>query len=67
MNCDHKLRYLEFSDAFTPKDKIYANHLLNKKATYNSEKDSMSLQTRFELADTIRIMLRSENFAEELR
>jgi Ca2+-binding EF-hand superfamily protein len=33
-NGDHRIRYLEFVDAFTPKDKIYANHLQNKKPNY---------------------------------
>lgn len=30
-NHDYVINYLEFVDAFTPKDKIYANHLANKR------------------------------------
>ena len=70
VNCDHKIRYLEFSDAFLPKDKIYSNHLISKRPNYDNypnSQDSMSLRTRFEFADVIREILKAEGYAEEMR
>ena len=68
-NNDFKLRYLEFVDALTPKDRIYADHLNNKKPNYNarSADEAISVKTRLEFGDTIRTLLKCEGYAEEFR
>jgi hypothetical protein len=68
-NCDYKLRYLEFVDALTPKDRIYADHLSNKKPNNEAKtpEEAISLKTRLEFGDTIRTLLKCEGYAEELR
>jgi len=68
-NCDYKLRYLEFTDAFTPRDKIYADHLANKKPNYEARHpdEAITLRTKLEFGDVIRNMLRYESNLEEIR
>lgn len=68
-NNDHKLRYLEFSEAFTAKDSIYADHLLKKKSSYSADNplDAFTYSTRIEFGDAIRCMLKCEGYAEEIR
>lgn len=68
-NGDHKLRFLEFSDAFTPQDKIYGDHLANKRPNYaaKSSEDAFTLKTKLEFGDTLRVMLKAEAYTEELR
>ncbi|CDW78545.1 ef hand family protein [Stylonychia lemnae] len=68
-NGDYKLRYLEFTDAFTPKDKIYADHLANKRPNYEARHpdEAISLRTKLEFGDVIRSMLRFESNLEEIR
>ena len=68
-NNDSKIRYLEFCDAFAPKDKLYASHLASKTSNFilHSHQEPLSMKTRFAFADTIRTMLKCESFTEELR
>lgn len=68
-NCDYKLRYLEFTDAFTPRDRIYADHLANKKPNYEARHpdEAITMKTKLEFGDVIRNMLRFEANLEEIR
>lgn len=68
-NSDYRLRYLEFVDALTPKDKIYGDHLTNKRPNYEAKNpnEAITLKTKLEFGDTIKVMLKAEGFAEELR
>lgn len=68
-NSDYKLRYLEFCDAFTPKDKIYADHLTNKRPNYEARHpdEAITLKTRLEFGDILRNILRLEGNLEDLR
>jgi len=55
-NQDGKLRFSEFSDAFTPKDKIYSESLNNKRSNYAAlnPDDAFTLTTKFDYADTFK-------------
>ena len=68
-NNDYKLRYIEFVDALTPRDKIYADHLAGKKSNYlaRDPEEAMSLRTKLEFGDTLKTMLKCEGYAEDLR
>jgi Ca2+-binding EF-hand superfamily protein len=67
-NGDGKLRFSEFSDAFTPTDKIYADLLNNRRSSgARYPEDAFSFSTRLEFANCLRKMLRNEGFAEDLR
>lgn len=68
-NNDFKIRYIEFVDAFTPKDKIYADHLAGKKANYlaKSPEEAMCTRTKLEFGDALKTMLKCEGYAEDLR
>jgi Ca2+-binding EF-hand superfamily protein len=63
INNDGKIRFSEFADAFTPKDKIYADHLNNKRSNYQARypEEAFSVSTKYDFADLIRKMLRAES------
>eukprot|EP00347_Sterkiella_histriomuscorum_P010442 403376281 len=68
-NQDYKIRYLEFTDGFTPKDRIYADHLSNKRPNYEARHpdEAISLKTKLEFGNALRNILRYEGNLEELR
>ena len=68
-NNDYKLRYIEFVDALTPRDKIYADHLAGKKSNClaRDPEEAISLRTKLEFGDTLKTMLKCEGYAEDLR
>ena len=63
LNSDGKITFSEFAEAFSPKDKIYADNLMNKRSNYSVRypEDAFSYTTKLDLADLIRKMLRSES------
>lgn len=63
------MRYLEFTDAFTPRDRIYADHLSNKRPNYEARHpdEAISLKTRLEFGDALRNILRYEGNIEDIR
>ena len=69
LNHDNKLRFHEFTEALLTKDKLYADHLSHKKSNYLARRpeDAFTTLTRYELADTLKTMIRCEGYAEELR
>lgn len=68
-NQDYKLRYLEFTDAFTPRDRIYADHLSNKRPNYEARHpdEAITLKTRLEFGDALRNIMRYESNLEDIR
>ena len=62
LNSDGRIRFSEFAEAFSPKDKIYSDHLNNKRSNYSAKtpEEAFSSITRMEFADMIRKMLRAE-------
>ena len=63
MNSDGKITFSEFAEALSPKDRIYADNLMNKRSNYSARypEDAFSYTTKLDLADLIRKMLRSES------
>lgn len=68
-NHDYKLRYLEFTDALTPHDPIYADRLSSKRPNYEARTpdEAISVKTKLEFGDAIRNILRYEGNLEALR
>jgi len=57
-----KIRYLEFTEALTPKDRIYSEHLNAKRPNYEARTpdEALSLKTKLAFGDTIRVLMKAE-------
>jgi len=56
LDSDGKIKFSEFCDAFTPKDKTYSDHLNNKRVDYSSAypEDAFTFTTKLEYADAFK-------------
>ena len=68
-NQDGRLRFSEFADALTPKDRVYANMLNERRSNYNvrNPEDAFSYLTKLDFTDLLKKMLRIEGQSEDIR
>jgi hypothetical protein len=66
---DGKLRFAEFCSLICPYDKIYKEHLNNKRSNYEAKDihDAFTFTTKLDFSDLIRKQLRSEGEIENMR